>query len=86
MNEWGVVGVIVVLAGLFLTVGNPIIKLNNNVTRMNTILDMLSRDHEEDMKKNSESHDRIWKHNDRQDEKIEDHDRRILTLEYKGGS
>ena len=36
MNEWSVVGVLVVLVGLFLSVGAPVIRLNSTITKLST--------------------------------------------------
>ena len=36
MNEWEVVGVIVVLLGLIASISGPMIKLNGTLTRLNT--------------------------------------------------
>ncbi|MDL2294227.1 hypothetical protein LJC60_06305 [Ruminococcaceae bacterium OttesenSCG-928-D13] len=90
MTEWGVVGVLVVLVGLIVTISGPIIKLNTNITKLtmaikNTTEDVtgLTTKHDDDMRKNSESHARIWEHNKMQDEKITDHDKRIHVLERK---
>lgn len=45
--------------------------------------------HEEDFKKqvakNAEKHKELWAYNDEQDKVIEDHEKRIIKLENKGG-
>ena len=35
MSEWGVVGVIVTLAGIFITVGKPVISLTKTIQDLN---------------------------------------------------
>ena len=70
--EWTVVGVIVALVGLFVTVGAPIIRLNGNIARSNVILDRLEKELAAQKMDAKESHRRLWKHNDEQDEHIGD--------------
>ena len=68
--EWTVVGVIVALVGLFVTVGAPIIRLNGNIARSNVILDRLEKELAAQKMDAKESHRRLWKHNDEQDDRI----------------
>jgi hypothetical protein len=85
-TEWTVVTVIIALVGLFLTVGKPVINLNNSLTK-NTVETSALRDtFEKFCSKNSESHDRLWKHNECQDKTIADHETRITVIENNTGS
>lgn len=88
--EWTVVTVIIALVGLFLTVGKPILNLNNNIVKLNMSLDALrerTERHEKDLVEQKahshEAHQRLWEHNDQQDEKLNDHEARIGILEGK---
>ena len=81
--EWSVVTVLVVLAGLFATVGAPIIKLIVTLTKVNVLLDGLSKELNDAICKNKESHGRLWEHNNTQDEAIQNHEKRITVLEQK---
>lgn len=88
--EWTVVTVVVALVGLFLTVGTPVLKLNSNIVRLNASIDALREKTErneaelKDQKLHaSESHRRIWEHNEEQDKQISDHENRITLLEKK---
>lgn len=81
MTEWGVVGVIVALVGLFLTVGAPVMKLITSITKLTGAVDALQKDVEGLTVKNTEAHRRIWEHNDEQDEKLNDHETRIKLME-----
>lgn len=81
MTEWGVVGVIVALVGLFLTVGAPIIKLITSITKLTGTVDALQKDMEGLTTKNTEAHRRLWEHNEEQDDKINDHESRIRVIE-----
>ena len=86
--EWNVVGVLVTLAGLAAAVGGPVLKLNGSITRLTTLLqaieqrlDTLEREARDQRAHASESHRRIWAHSDGQDERLEDHEKRITLLE-----
>ncbi len=88
INEWGVVGVIVVLVGLFFTVGKPIISLNNNITLLNANIKQNSveiAEQKEELKNQRESahksHEKLWIKNNEQDRILTDHETRIKVLE-----
>lgn len=88
--EWIVVTVIIALAGLFLTVGTPILKLNSNIVKLNCTMEALKEKTElnaQELKEQKlhdhDAHQRIWDHNDEQDKKLADHERRIGYLEKK---
>lgn len=81
MTEWEVVGVIVVLVGLFLTVSTPVMKLISSITKLTSTVESLQGSVDSLTKKNTASHRRLWEHNDHQDAKIQDHEHRIERLE-----
>ena len=56
MTEWGVVGVLIALAGLFLTVGSPILKLNSTMARLDSNLRFQSKEIASNKADNDESH------------------------------
>ena len=85
MTEWGVVGVLVVLAGLFFTVGKPIFCLITAIEKLTHICSELSNKFEKFETENKDSHRRIWEHNTMQDDRLNDHDKRIHVLEMGGG-
>ena len=86
MNEWGVVGVLVVLAGLGVTVVKPLLALNASIVRLTARLDQLTGSLSDISDRNAKSHDRLWKRNEEQDAVLDDHERRITVLETnKGG-
>lgn len=84
MTEWGVVGVLVVLVGLFLTVGKPILSLITALDKLTHICNELSNKFERFEMENKISHRRIWEHNTMQDERLNDHETRIQVLEIGG--
>lgn len=86
MTEWGVVGVIIAVVGLFFTVGKPVINLNTSITKLTVTVDRLQKDYDDLKKqahsevndlavKNSDSHRRIH-------DKLDDHEQRITDLEH----
>ena len=81
MTEWGVVGVIIALLGLLATVVNPIITLTRSITKLTVVVERLSQD----METQRMSNGKLWRHNDEQDAKINDHETRIQLLEEEGG-
>ena len=83
MNEWSVVGVLVVVAGLFLSVGAPVIRLNSTLTKLSTLVEGLRDWQAQHESEDTDSHRRLWKHNDMQDEMMRDHEVRIAILERK---
>lgn len=90
--EWTVFTVLSAVAALGISIGVPLIKLNSTITTLTVTLEHLKGDVEanakaiENSRQNAkESHRRLWDHNEKQDEKIENHDRRINTLEEKKG-
>ena len=88
--EWTVVTVLIAVVGLGISIGAPLIKLNSTITTLTVTLENLKEDVATNAKaieagrqNAKESHRRLWDHNEKQDEKIENHDRRIDTLEKK---
>lgn len=81
MDEWAVVGVLVVLVGLFATVGAPIIKLISSITKLTVTVENLRENVESVTKRNTDAHRRLWEHNEEQDREIKDHGMRLEKLE-----
>ena len=72
MNEWTVVSVLVVLIGLFMTVGKPLLTLNSSITRLQDAIDTLR----EDIRV-------LTGRTDNQDERLQNHETRISILEER---
>lgn len=70
--EWTVVTALVVLVGLFMTIGKPIIDLQKCITKLQDSVDGLSR-----------RLDKYEQKTDKQDEILKDHETRITVLESK---
>lgn len=81
MTEWGVVGVIIALVGLFITVGKPIFSLISAIEKLRCTCNELIEKFDKSELKNKESHKRLWEHNEEQNEIIFDHEKRISSLE-----
>ena len=81
--EWSVVSVIVVLVGLFISIGAPIIKLISCIAQLSSSIEFLRENMEDLAKRNSESHGRFVKRLDEHDETLSDHETRITVLEKK---
>ena len=78
MNEWTVVGVIVVLLGLLGTVTAPMIMLN---TKLNDKFETLDAKLTDVTESNHNSHKRLWEHEEAQDQTLNNHETRIQILE-----
>lgn len=83
MNEWSVVLVIVTLVGLGAAIIKPVISLTKSITTLTVATEGLKEEMNCFREKNSESHDRIWKHEDKQDEQLDDHEKRLIKVEGK---
>lgn len=85
MNEWGVVGVLIALAGFGVTVVKPLLALNTSIVKLTTRLDQVMERLEAVSERNTRSHDRLWKKNEEQDAALDDHEHRIIVLETHKG-
>lgn len=81
MTEWGVMGVITALVGLFITVVRPLLTLNSSIVRLTERMEHLSAELNELTVRNTEKHKRIWDRVDEQAELLADHEKRIDHLE-----
>ena len=66
--------VVGVLVGLYTLFGKPILSLNSTITRLIDDLEDLKHDVEEYHKKDMESHHRLWKHQEEQDNLLHEHE------------
>lgn len=83
MDEWAVVGVIVVLVGLVATVAGPIVKMTKAVTTLTDAVDRLAEKLKADEDRNTQSHARMYQRLDDCDDQLADHETRITVLEHK---
>ena len=90
MNEWGVVVVIVTLAGLAAAIIKPIVQLNTNIVKLTDAVEGLKNAHTKMESNNEEEHKKLHdrinhrkKENEELDDRVADHERRIGILEHK---
>jgi predicted PurR-regulated permease PerM len=83
VTEWSVVLVIVTLVGLGAAIIKPIVSLTQSITTLTVVVNGLKESLACFQGKNSESHERIWKRVEKQDEQLDDHEKRISFIERK---
>lgn len=71
------------LVTLFVSIGVPVIKLNTTIQKFCDKVEFIDDELEELTTKNSRSHERIWKHNEKQDGKLEEHDKMLINHEHQ---
>ena len=81
MTEWGAVGVITALVGLFVTVVRPLLTLNTSIVRLTERMEHLSAELNGMTARNTDNHRRIWERMDGQAEQLNRHEKRIEHLE-----
>lgn len=79
--EWTVVTVIIALVGLVATFVKIAVNLTKTLTELIAAVRELRSDLSTQRSSAHESHKRLWDHNTAQDKKLEDHEKRIYTLE-----
>lgn len=83
MTDWDLVKDTVVLVGLIVTVTTPLLKLNTSITQLKALLDSVVKQVQDNDRSNSESHKRLWAHNEEQDETLQRHEQRLHDLDGK---
>lgn len=79
--EWTVVTVLIALAGFGAAVVKPITNLTRSITTLTVVVQRMQSDLAAEAEHRKESHRRIWAHSGEQDERLNDHERRIGHLE-----
>ena len=85
MTEWQVVGVIIALVGLVGAIVAPLLRLNSAITKLTLTVDRLVRDMDEQHRRSHDAHEKLWDHQNEQDEKLVNHEIRITKLENHHG-
>lgn len=80
---WEIFLGIVALIGFCVTIATPLMKLSKTMTELNVNMQNLNQAMNTLTANNTESHRRIWAHNEEQDEKLENHEKRITKIETK---
>lgn len=86
MNEWGVVGVIITLISGFGLVVKPVIGLTQAITTLTNKIEHIDGKVLEYSQRNAAKHKELWDYQEKQNETIEDHEKRITKIETKIGS
>lgn len=81
MTEWGVVGVIITLFGLIATFVKVGADLTKTITKLSVVVDRLDKTMETNKKDVHESFQKVWTHEEEQDDKINEHEIRLQLLE-----
>ncbi len=81
--EWTTITVIISLVGLGAAVIKPIVSLTQSITKLTVVVERLERELDEQSEHSRESHKRLWDHNEEQDNRLDDHERRIHDMEHK---
>lgn len=81
MTEWGVVGVLVTISGLFITVVKPLLTLNTSMVKLTEEMKHVNQGLNDLNDKNTENHKRIWDRMDDHRDILNDHEKRIDHLE-----
>ena len=79
--EWTTITVIISLVGLGAAVIKPIVSLTQSITKLTVVVERLERELDEQSEHSRESHKRLWDHNEEQDNRLDDHERRIHDME-----
>ena len=78
-----VMGALVVIVGLFVAVGKPVIKLNTTLTEIVTNQQHLIKNVDDHKEENKKEFEELWNCEERQDGEIRDHEGRLIKLETK---
>ena len=85
MNTNEMIGFLIVGLGSILSVGviivKPILQVVKTMTALNESIKALTDKFNKFEVNNHDDHKRIWQHNDKQDETLQEHGNRILLLE-----
>ncbi len=86
--EWTVFEVLAAIAALFFSIGVPVMRLNASITKLTVMLERVERDVAANREQLAAqraaaraSHEKLWRHNDEQDERLGDHETRLRFLE-----
>ena len=83
MTEWGVVTVIVALVGLIATVAAPIIKLTGTINTLSGKVELLLANLDDFKARYKETLEELKATDQKQYDKLNDHEHRITQLEAK---
>lgn len=86
-NEAEIIGLIIISMGTILGVGvivvKPILEVVKSITELNESIKNLTGKVNIFEAANDKAHKRMWEHNEEQDEKIQDHEKRLSIIENR---
>lgn len=82
MSEWSVIVMLITLSGGIIAVVRPIVTLTKAITELTVTCKNLDGQFEGMKNKNTESHRRLWEHNETQDNILNNHEIRIQNIEH----
>lgn len=82
MSEWSIIVMLITLGGGIATLVRPIVTLTKAITELTLTCKNLDGQFEAMQNKNTESHRRIWEHNEKQDKILNDHEMRLKNMEH----
>lgn len=71
--------------GTLIAIASPVIKLTKTMAELTLTVQGLKDSLNDIILKNHDAHKQMWEHNRRQDDVINDHDRRLTKIESKFG-
>ena len=81
--EWTVVTVLIALVGLGAYIIKPVVSLTRSITSLTVVVERVEQELSDQAQHATESHRRLWAHNETQDERLDDHEMRIDRLERR---
>lgn len=79
--EWETFGSVAAVLAVLIGIATPVIKLNANITKLNTLLELVRTELTQMKEDNSSSHGRIWSRLDEQEHELGEHETRLQLLE-----
>lgn len=87
MNESEMIGLMVISMGTILGVGvvvvKPILQVVKSITELNESIKNLTGKVNIFEAANDKAHKRMWEHNEEQDNKLQDHEKRLSIIESR---
>lgn len=80
--EWTVVTVLIAIVGLVAVLVKPMLSLDTTMTKLVVAVDVLNDKMKDFTDRNSESHERLFKKQEEQENRLDDHEGRISNLEH----
>ncbi len=80
---WEICLGIFALVGFGISINAPLMKLNTSITNLNALVDTLKCAVDRIDSENQKSHERLWTHNEEQNDNLSDHEQRITKIETK---